>query len=193
MSHTHGELTELFDRLIVESTIGKRSTEGDPKTFQMKVRDFHISFVEDAFRYGVQRWFNDKIGGSDTKLADKVAEVSLRIPMTYDGSYKRVRIIREPANPIEAEARKLARVIVHGMLKDWQTTNTEAKAYIVDCGKSYDMPTESVDDLSTVVKAMVALKAEADDIMAQAKKNVEATAKLAKVDLASLGLVKPKG
>ena len=86
-----------------EVTIGKRS--GETRTFRVNLADFPANAIEKIIAYGVQRTFNDKVGGSDSTLEEKAKAVQLLI-----ARWKRGDIGRAPAqavDPVTAEARKL--------------------------------------------------------------------------------------
>src|SRR5690554_2224127 len=86
-----------------EVTIGKRS--GETRTFRVNLSEFPAHAIEKIVAYGVQRTFNDKVGGSDTTLEEKAKAVQLLIARWKRGDIGRAPA--ESADPITAEARKL--------------------------------------------------------------------------------------
>lgn len=86
-----------------EVTIGKRA--GETRTFRVNLADFPAHAIEKIIAYGVQRTFNDKVGGSDSTLDEKAATVEALIERWKAGD-----IGRAPAQGVDAvtaEARKL--------------------------------------------------------------------------------------
>lgn len=89
-----------------EVTIGKKATGGaGTRTFQVNLADFPVNAVEKIIAYGVQRIFNDKVGGANSTLDDKAKDIEALIER-----WKRGDIGRTPAQGVDAvtaEARKL--------------------------------------------------------------------------------------
>lgn len=85
--HTKDELTALFNGLLLETTLGKRSGE-DKKTFQLPAEKLHISAVEKVMRYGFQRLVNDRVGGDDMTLEDKIKDSEIFLGKLCDGTWR---------------------------------------------------------------------------------------------------------
>lgn len=62
---------------LFETTIGRGKADG--RTFIVPLAEMPVESVLTLLRYGVQRKFNDAVGGSDTDVATKVAEVAAMI------------------------------------------------------------------------------------------------------------------
>jgi hypothetical protein len=102
--HTNDELIALFNGLLLETTLGKRSGE-DKKTFQLPAEKLHISAVEKVMRYGFQRLVNDRVGGDDMKLDDKIADSEIFLGKLCDGTW-RTEARRQSADLFTTVARK---------------------------------------------------------------------------------------
>jgi hypothetical protein len=85
--------------------LGKRA--GDIRTRVVRIGDFPANAIEKFLAYGVQRTFNDKIGGSDTDLNMKESDLDDMIAAWKAGDIGRKP--REAGDPVEHEARKLIR------------------------------------------------------------------------------------
>lgn len=109
--------------LVLETTLGKR--DGGGKTLQVRLGDFPPNAVEKILRYGFQRIFNDKVGGSDTKLEDKVIDAQAMIERFKAGNIGRVSVAG--VDSVTAEIRAIVRVLlrkkmpkVWGQIKDME-------------------------------------------------------------------------
>lgn len=69
-------------------TLGKRS--GNIHVLPCKVADFPANAIESIFTYGGQRKFNDKVGGADSEVEDKIAEAEAMIERFKEGIVGRV-------------------------------------------------------------------------------------------------------
>lgn len=91
--------------MVLECTIARRN--GDGKVIQAKLGDFPANAIERILRYGFQRIFNDRVGGSDSTAEDKVKDAEAMI-----ARFKAGTVGRQPKvglSAVEAEFRKLVR------------------------------------------------------------------------------------
>lgn len=99
-------------------TLGKR--EGTPTTIPVPVADMPANAILAMFGYGVQRKFNDAVGGSDQTLDDKVKAARDMIAAFVKGEVARARGTGESIDPIDAEIRVIIRPEYK---KAWVATN----------------------------------------------------------------------
>lgn len=104
--------TLKLNETIFETTIGKRSGEG--KTFQVNVADLPTVSVERLLAYGVQRYINDKLGGSDMTLEAKIEGAESIIQALKDGNVGRT--VGVSVDDETKEARKIARAHIRRAL-----------------------------------------------------------------------------
>lgn len=95
----------ILSGLILESTIGAREDGG--KTFQMPIDKMHEASIVKALRYGFQRWINDRVGGKDVKLQDKLDDTSVFLAKVMDGSWQHMTKTRDSVDLRTKIARKL--------------------------------------------------------------------------------------
>lgn len=102
---------EAFALMLREETfsvtLGKR--DGNPTTVAIPVGEFPANALMAMFAYGVQRKFNDAVGGSDKTVDDKVNAVNAMIADYREGKVARARATGESVDPILAEVRMLLR------------------------------------------------------------------------------------
>lgn len=139
-----------------EVTIGKRA--GETRTFQVNLADFPANAIEKIIAYGVQRTFNDKVGGSDTTLEEKAETVRQLIER-----WKRGDIGRAPAQGVDAvtaEARKLVGAMLRKSKPDvWKKIkDRDDKAEVLD------KLVAANPDIRTRAEKIVADRAKATDI-----------------------------
>lgn len=146
-----------------EVTIGKRA--GETRTFQVNLADFPANAIEKIIAYGVQRTFNDKVGGSDTTLDEKAETVRQLIER-----WKRGDIGRAPAQGVDAVTAE-ARKIVGAMLRKTQP----------DVWKKIRDRDDKAEVLDKIVERNPNIRAQAEEIV---RKRAEAP----KVDLGDLGI-----
>lgn len=91
-------------------TIGKRS--GDTISRAVPLADFPLVSIRSIVNYGVQRRFNDAVGGKDKSQADKVAIVDKMLAAFAAGDVGRARAAGVDA--LTAEIRILMRQLVKG-------------------------------------------------------------------------------
>ena len=159
---TTEQINAIFNATY-EITIGKRA--GETRTFQVNLADFPAHAIRKIIAYGVQRTFNDKVGGSDTTLEEKAETVRQLIERWKVGD-----IGRPPAQSVDAvtaEARKLVRAMLRKSRPDiWKKVrDAENKDALLD----------------KVVARNPHIRAQAEEIVR--KRNVEP-----KVDLGDLGI-----
>lgn len=162
---TNDQLNQLLNQTF-EITIGKKATGGaGTRTFQVKLHEFPANAVEKIIAYGVQRIFNDKVGGSDTTLEDKAKTIEELI-----AKWKRGDIGRAPAQGVDAvtaEARKLVGALLRKSKPDvWKKIKDR-------------------DDKGELLDKIVERN---PDIRAQAEEIVRKRTEAPKVDLGDLGI-----
>lgn len=122
---TKENLWTIFESMMLETTIGKRADEGG-RTFILSATELHEASVRKVMAYGFQRWLNDRIGGSDTTIANKIADTSLFLAKVKDGTW--VHVARESVDHVQAWNRKAALVILKSLAK----TDSKVKAALGD-------------------------------------------------------------
>lgn len=90
---------------ILETTLGKRG-DGDTFTLQATWGDLPANAQERIIRYGFQRIFNDRVGGSDKTLDDKVKAAKEMLEAFKRGEVHAVRT--SSGDPVLDETRRLA-------------------------------------------------------------------------------------
>lgn len=88
-------------------TIGKR--EGAPTFIPVPMADMPLNALQAMFTYGVQRKFNDAVGGADVALADKVKAAGEMVAAFTRGEVAKARGTGESVDPVTAEIRSLVR------------------------------------------------------------------------------------
>lgn len=88
-------------------TLGKR--EGTPTSIPVPVADMPENAVLAMFTYGVQRKFNDAVGGADTALADKVTAARQMVADYLEGKVQKARGSGEAVDPVTAAIRVILR------------------------------------------------------------------------------------
>ncbi len=89
------------------TTLGKR--EGTPTSIPVPVADMPANAVLALFSYGVQRKFNDAVGGADVALADKVTAARQMVADFLEGKVAKVRGSGESVDPLTAAIRTVLR------------------------------------------------------------------------------------
>ena len=146
-----------------EVTIGKRS--GETRTFKVNLADFPAHAIERIIAYGVQRTFNDRVGGSDTTLEEKAETVRLLIERWKRGDIGRPT--PQTVDALTAEARKLARATLRKSRPDiWK----------------------KIKDSSNKDELLDKIVERNPHIRAQAEENVRKRAESPTVDLGDLGI-----
>ena len=105
---TADELAEMVGKLALESTIGRRAGVGEARTFQTFGHRLPLTSLRKCLRYGFQRWLNDRVGGDDMALPDKIKDTEIFLAAVEDGSWVRTIRVRSVAS-IEV---KIARDVV---------------------------------------------------------------------------------
>jgi hypothetical protein len=85
------ELFAMMTALVAETTIGKRADGEESRTFQVVVADLPLVSIDRVLRYGIQRFINDKVGGSDRDMKTKCDMVSDIIVDLYAGDVSKRR------------------------------------------------------------------------------------------------------
>lgn len=88
-------------------TLGKR--DGTPTSVAIPIAAFPENVLAAIFGYGVQRKFNDSVGGSDKTLDDKVAGVNDLIAQFKNGEVRAARTAGEAVDPMTAAIRAVMR------------------------------------------------------------------------------------
>lgn len=88
-------------------TVGKR--EGNPVSIPVPVADMPANALFAMFAYGVQRKFNDAVGGSDMTTDKKAAAVREMIEAYKRGEVAKSRGTGEAVDPVVAEIRSILR------------------------------------------------------------------------------------
>lgn len=104
MTHTY-DANAILSALMLETTIGARQDGG--KTFQLAANRLHESSFIKVLEYGFQRWLNDRVGGKDTTLEDKIADTSIFLAKVEDGTWKIIAKTRDTVDLRTRIARKL--------------------------------------------------------------------------------------
>lgn len=172
MAYTKDELWTLFEGLLLESEIGKRS--GNGKVFQAKATDLHLTSVEKALRYGFQRWLNDRVGGSDITDADKHTDTELFLAKVMDGTWRH----EAKAKGVDTATQYNRKAAIQ-IWKD-NKTNPKVKAWLALKG----------DELVAAIDGFIVKNAESVATRADALRQADAeyTAKIAKLAEGNLGL-----
>lgn len=139
-------------------TVGKRSGNGVSRAIPLA--DMPANAVLAIVNYGVQRKFNDAIGGSDTTQEEKLATVDKMIEAYLAGDVGRARA--EGVTPMQAEIR----IILRKLVKD----QMGAEAY---------KTASNADDFNETLDAIFAEQSDEDRaaIEAAAREALEAKAK----------------
>lgn len=95
----------LNKSMMLEVRVKVRDPNG--KTFNVRLGDFPANAIEKMLRYGVQRTFNDKIGGEDTTTEDKVANAEALIEKFKKGEIGRT-VTASGIDALTKEMRKIA-------------------------------------------------------------------------------------
>ena len=95
---TADELAEMVNGLMLESTIGKRAGVGESRTFQTSGARLPLVSLRKCLRYGFQRWINDRVGGDDMALPDKIKDTEIFLAAVEDGSWVRTMRVRSEAS-----------------------------------------------------------------------------------------------
>jgi hypothetical protein len=173
---TNEEVAAFMESLRGIVTIGKRAEDGDARSFELFARDLPIVSLAAIYNYGFQRFFNDKCGGSDKKLADKFAIVETLMLNLRQGKVRKTRTVEEPANPIEAEALREARVAIHALAKkggaDWYRA-VAAKLELPFDGSEADM--KEIRDEAIAFRAAKPENVEAATKIVEARKAIRVT------------------
>ena len=176
------EIAKFMEEFRAVVTIGKRAEDGDARSFEIFTKDLPLVSLAATLQYGIQRFINDKIGGSDKKLADKFAIAETLMLNLRQGKVRKTRTVAEPANPIEAEALREARVTIHGLAKklgiDWY------KAIAEKLGLPFD---GSQSDMAEIRDEAIAIRAAKPENVEAARIKVEA-AKSIRVKAEDLGI-----
>lgn len=99
-----------FEALMADTyavTLGKR--DGNPTSVAIPVGEFPPNVIAAIFAYGVQRKFNDSVGGSDKTLDDKVAGVKELVEQFKRGEVRAARVAGESVDPFTAAVRTVMR------------------------------------------------------------------------------------
>ena len=99
-----------FEVLMADAyavTLGKR--EGNATSVELPVAEFPPNVIAAIFAYGVQRKFNDSVGGSDKTIEDKVAGVKELIEQFKRGEVRAARVAGESVDPFTAAVRSVLR------------------------------------------------------------------------------------
>lgn len=88
-------------------TLGKR--DGNPTSVAIPVTEFPANVLAAIFAYGVQRKFNDSVGGSDKTIDDKVKGVNDLIEQFKAGEVRAARTGGESVDPFTAAVRAVMR------------------------------------------------------------------------------------
>lgn len=158
-------------------TLGKR--EGSPTFVPVPVADMPEAAILAMFAYGVQRKFNDAVGGADTKLEDKVAAARAMVADYLEGKVTKPRGSSEAVDPMTAEIRLILRPDVKaGWIK---ANNAEAwKALGEDeIAEMLDTTFNDQDDATQeAIKAVAASNLAAKEAMRNSKKGLKITLKV---------------
>jgi len=145
-------------------SIGKRS--GSVTNIPVPVADMPLIALQAIFSYGLQRKFNDAIGGSDTTPEQKADGVREMIEAFKRGEVAKARGTGESVDPVLAEIRSMIRPDVK---KAW-IADHDAEAWKgrdeAEINADIDAVFEAQDDatkaaIRTAAEAEVARKAEA--------------------------------
>lgn len=160
--------TELdaFIRMVREEsfavTIGKR--EGNPVSIPVPVADMPANALFAMFAYGVQRKFNDAVGGSDKSVDDKVKAAREMIEAFTRGEVAKARGTGESVDPVTAEIRTMLRSDVKAAwikansAEGWKALEEDAIVAMLDAAFA-EQDDETRAAIESVAKANLEAKA----------------------------------
>lgn len=158
-------------------TLGKR--EGNPTFVPVPVADMPEAAIIAMFTYGVQRKFNDAVGGADTKLDDKVASAQQMVADYLEGKVTKPRGTGESVDPMTAEIRLILRPDVKaGWIKAnnaeaWKALGEDEIAAMLD-----DTFAEQDDATRAAIEAVAKNNLAAKAAMRDSKKGLKITLKV---------------
>lgn len=108
-------------------TLGKRS--GDTVTIPVPVGDMPENAIIKIFEYGVQRIFNDKVGGADTSAVEKADKVRELIEAFTRGEIRAART-GASVDPVLARAHAIIRPAVKKAIgaEAWKALSEDERA-----------------------------------------------------------------
>lgn len=120
LSSAQIEIAEALFTASYGVTLGKRS--GDAISIPVPVADFPANAIVKIFEYGVQRIFNDKVGGADTSAEEKAEKVRELIEAFAKGEIRATRASGS-SDPVLAEVLSLLRPQVKAAIgaETWKT------------------------------------------------------------------------
>ena len=158
-------------------TLGKR--EGNPTFIPVPVADMPENAIIAMFAYGVQRKFNDSVGGADTALADKVIAARAMVDDFLAGKVTKPRGSSEAVDPMVAEIRLILRPDVKaGWIKansadGWKALGEDEIAAMLD-----ETFAEQDDDTKAAIEAVAKNNLAAKAAMRDSKKGLKITLKV---------------
>jgi hypothetical protein len=112
-----------------------------------------------------------------------------KLEALYNNDISRRRAASVPTDPIGREALRLARVKLGEAFKGWQTDNADARAYLVECGEVYEMPTSTIEELKDVYDEALDRYAAKPEVRETAETNLAKLKKIGAPNLRGLGLI----
>lgn len=153
--------------------IGKRS--GDPVHVPVPVAEMPEAAIVKMFAYGVQRTFNDAVGGADTDTEAKAAKVREMVADYREGNIG--RRAAEGVDPLTAAIRAIIRPLVKEAMKaeDWEALADDA----AELGKALDQVFADQDDATQArITESAKAKLAAAEAARKAKAGLSVTVKL---------------
>lgn len=178
---TKDELFAFASELRGVVTIGKRAEEGDARSFDCFARNLPLRSLYQVFEYGFQRFVNDKVGGSDTTLEDKFTKASDILVHLANGTWGLERKARkESVDPVVKEATAMARAFFKPLAKE--------TGWYKKMGTALGLPFGTEDEREEVMEAAIERRAAREDVLAEARKVIDARKNAKTIDLSDLGI-----